>query len=677
MPRVLLRLLLVAKALVPTVPRLVFDSVAHIGSLPAARADSDFLLSFMQLGAGAGAGAGAGTRLVVTGAPNGSTLASTDAGASWSLQHSAASVPTGSYAAWPTVYANRGGWPPQTGLPLAFATAVLSATYEPPAPARFNYTGTLLTVSAEKPAACVKTVGGKMPAVGARVSWNYLNRDTSLCAFPTNGSETIYEGHVCATDGSIMWDNFSTPYHTIVAHCAWSCAAASAYCGTTCGGSAMNNPSLPTKVCSAASASASDSFHVTADGPTVRYTGLPAAAVQFIPGDGNVVRLQNGTWIATVGVWLARDAPTNVSSPDVRCCNDSVAVFRSDDFSNGLDWEFVAMVAGPRRFKGSDEGPNENALVLHPDGETLTIFLRTAGGEGYPQHQHEPYWKAQSTDGGASWLNWSQTPDAVKSGRPAHASFAIEGTNTLLLSSGRPALGLHESPDGIGESWVSYDIPTQHNILMKDPALRFCKEFQHAALNGSLGWTQTSGVTTVATVSADRFLVCYNRVCCPTVRTDCHVEPPAGCKCDGTEAFCMRGRVIPEIPLPPPPPPAPPPEPCVPPMPCLETHGNQTLFFTTVTSDTGLCAPAPGQNVSHVIYSGALCGANGSRAIQWHSAHTVDPRAGLPPQSCAWHFNASSIEGRKHVGGCGSCVHDPYGELRLPTHVCKTDDEAL
>ena len=237
MPRVLLRLLLVAKALVPTVPRLVFDSVAHIGSLPAARADSDFLLSFMQLGAGAGAG----TRLVVTGAPNGSTLASTDAGASWSLQHSAASVPTGSYAAWPTVYANRGGWPPQTGLPLAFATAVLSATYEPPAPARFNYTGTLLTVSAEKPAACVKTVGGKMPAVGARVSWNYLNRDTSLCAFPTNGSETIYEGHVCATDGSIMWDNFSTPYHTIVAHCAWSCAAASAYCGTTCGGSAMTN----------------------------------------------------------------------------------------------------------------------------------------------------------------------------------------------------------------------------------------------------------------------------------------------------------------------------------------------------------------------------------------------------------------------------------------------------
>ena len=80
------------------------------------------------------------------------------------------------------------------------------------------------------------------------------------------------------------------------------------------------------------------------------------------------------------------------------------------------------------------------------------------------------------------------------------------------------------------------------------------------------------------------------------------------------------------------------------------------------------------ESVSHLgIYSGALCGANGSKAIQWHSAHTLDPRPGLPPSSCAWRFDPGSVEGKKHVGGCGSCVHDPYAPpdpLRLPTHVC-------
>ena len=63
-------------------------------------------------------------------------------------------------------------------------------------------------------------------------------------------------------------------------------------------------------------------------------------------------------------------------------------------------------------------------------------------------------------------------------------------------------------------------------------------------------------------------------------------------------------------------------------MPCLEAGGNTTLFYTAITTDTGLCAPAPGKNVSHVVYSGERCGGEGSTAILWHSAHTIDPRAG-------------------------------------------------
>jgi len=137
------------------------------------------------------------------------------------------------------------------------------------------------------------------------------------------------------------------------------------------------------------------------EGPTVRWHGLPEAAVEFIPGDGNIVRLANGTWIASVGMWFAKDAPTNVSLPTVKCCNDSVAIFRSDDKQFGLDWHYVGMVGTPTTFQaeGGDEGPNENALLLHPDGQTITILLRTAGGEGSEHHRHLPYFRSVSTDG--------------------------------------------------------------------------------------------------------------------------------------------------------------------------------------------------------------------------------------------------------------------------------------
>jgi hypothetical protein len=96
---------------------------------------------------------------------------------------------------------------------------------------------------------------------------------------------------------------------------------------------------------------------------------------------------------------------------------------------------------------------------------------------------------------------------------------------------------------GHAQAWISYDIPTEHNKLVASSALRFCPQFESAALDGSLGWTQTSAVTAIAEVAKGAFVVCYNRVCCPTVRTDCHVAPPTECECNGSEFFCMRGHV--------------------------------------------------------------------------------------------------------------------------------------
>lgn len=91
--------------------------------------------------------------------------------------------------------------------------------------------------------------------------------------------------------------------------------------------------------------------------------------------------------------------------------------------------------------------------------------------------------------------------------------------------------------------------------------------------------------------------------------------------------------------------------------------GNETLFYTLITSNPELCAPAPGSNVSHVIYKGAECGGKGSKKIQWLTMHTVDPRPGISKAACTWD---SEPIGSAFTGGCGACAK----AVRLPNEVC-------
>ena len=114
------------------------------------------------------------------------------------------------------------------------------------------------------------------------------------------------------------------------------------------------------------------------------------------------------------------------------------------------------------------------------------------------------------------------------------------------------------------------------------------------------------------------------------------------------------------FPPPPPPPPPTPPTPCDPPLPCIPAGHNATIHFTLVTSQAALCAPAPGSAVSHVVYTGRRCGGKGSKAIQWESMRTLDPRPGA--MQCSW----SEQAGSPWTGRCGSCAES----VRLPTEVC-------
>jgi hypothetical protein len=86
-----------------------------------------------------------------------------------------------------------------------------------------------------------------------------------------------------------------------------------------------------------------------------------------------------------------------------------------------------------------------------------------SGGDGEPDQPHLPYMMATSTDGGRSWAAPRRLPAAVSSARPQAAVLA---DGTRVVSGGRPALNVWESADGFGQSWVTYDIPTEHNRLM-------------------------------------------------------------------------------------------------------------------------------------------------------------------------------------------------------------------
>ena len=88
------------------------------------------------------------------------------------------------------------------------------------------------------------------------------------------------------------------------------------------------------------------------------------------------------------------------------------------------------------------------------------------------------------------------------------------------------------------------------------------------------------------------------------------------------------------------------------------------LRYTLTTSDEALCAPAPGSNVSHVQYTGALCG---GKNIAWTSMATVDPRANKAKTGvCAWSVQDNPADIEAYLGTCGVGAT----KVLLPIQVC-------
>ena len=265
--------------------------------------------------------------------------------------------------------------------------------------------------------------------------------------------------------------------------------------------------------------------------------------VLFSPGSGGAVAMDDtgNNYIATPWVWYG-DAPLPKAA-GAMCCNGSVVAYVTAD--GGKSWTFRSEIASKQSINAaglaSEEGPNENDVVRLKDG-SLLVVIRKDGGDGVPHHLHVPYMFASSSDQGHTW-KVQEAPKPLLSARPRAVSLSSGAT---FIAGGRPALNLWVSADPSkstslvdADTWETFDIPTEHNKLIADPALQFCTAFENATL--ALGWAESSAYTQVLALSADSALVCYERQGGGSGGYRKHAPPE--CAPKGSAIFCMRVRL--------------------------------------------------------------------------------------------------------------------------------------
>ena len=217
----------------------------------------------------------------------------------------------------------------------------------------------------------------------------------------------------------------------------------------------------------------------------------------------------------------------------------------------------------------SEEGPNENDVVLLKDGRTVLCIFRRDGGDGKLHHDHVPYVFATTTIGregngskggggeGASDtvaqfslqppppsppLSWKLTnaPSTMLSARPR--ALVLEN-GALIVAGGRPALNMWVSATGDVEGpWETIDIPHVHNTKVSDPTNRFCPAFENATT--ALGWYQSSCYNELVALSPNTGLVCYEK----QGATSGGGNPvPPECAFAGSTIYCMQFTVTPAV----------------------------------------------------------------------------------------------------------------------------------
>ena len=146
--------------------------------------------------------------------------------------------------------------------------------------------------------------------------------------------------------------------------------------------------------------------------------------------------------------WDGAHASPNAT---VRETATSVTAFRSRD---GYSWEFAGTILDAAGLPESEEGPNQNDLVLLRDNRTLMCVLRVDSGEG-PSMRYEPLMRSFSTDMGAQW----SAPETFGAGfATGHPRLTRMADGQILLSASQLSptdrdLLLYRNAAGDGRSW--------------------------------------------------------------------------------------------------------------------------------------------------------------------------------------------------------------------------------
>jgi len=180
----------------------------------------------------------------------------------------------------------------------------------------------------------------------------------------------------------------------------------------------------------------------------------------------------------------------------------SIASFRSSD--GGFTWDYAGKIIDAADAPKSEEGPNENDMVLLKDGKTIMCVIRLDAGDGELTHRYVPYVISKSTDGGRSWSKAKSLPKNVGCARPR---LMRTQSGAVVLSGGRTGprnrdVLLWVNQAGDGEEWVEHSITYQHNKLETNSSLWFT-----AAVNDSTARESTSYTSLVRTSSESGFLI--------------------------------------------------------------------------------------------------------------------------------------------------------------------------
>lgn len=182
-----------------------------------------------------------------------------------------------------------------------------------------------------------------------------------------------------------------------------------------------------------------------------------------------------------------------------------VIAFRSTD--NGYHWTYAGKILTAAQAPVSQEGPNENDMVLLADNKTIMCIIRLDAGDGRVSHPYLPYVKSLSTDGGFTWTAATSLPAGVGCARPRLMRTAA---GSIVLSGGRLGptnrdVRVWLNADGMGETWETYSITYWHNALVGNASLLFTP-----AVNNSASRESTS-YTSIMPMGPNRGLLTYGR----------------------------------------------------------------------------------------------------------------------------------------------------------------------